>query len=142
MSSFNSVKKGDNLLLNGHPCSICEINRSSPGKHGHAKFSIKGKNLITGKIVDVKYSSHDAPHLITVKRLSYYCDYFDDDYAHVIDDSDKEHFFKVTNKKLLEKAQEEFEDGCDITILHITYQYDNDDHEHYIVTDLKEPSMN
>lgn len=136
MSSFNSVKKGDHLLLNGHPCSIREINRSAPGKHGHSKFSIKGKHLVTGKIVDVKYSSHDSPHEITVKRHTYYCDYVDDEDAHVIDDSDEEQFLRITDKELLEKVSG-FEDGCDLTVMKINYNYEDEDHEEYVVIAAK-----
>ncbi|KAL6078373.1 Eukaryotic translation initiation factor 5A-1 [Balamuthia mandrillaris] len=46
---MNNVKKGGFILINGHPCKVVEINKSKPGKHGHAKAHIVGIDLFTGK---------------------------------------------------------------------------------------------
>lgn len=40
------VKKGSYIMVEGHPCQITDINRSSPGKHGHAKFRITAVGLL------------------------------------------------------------------------------------------------
>jgi len=33
----NNIRKGNIIMLNGHPCKVVEIKKSKPGKHGSAK---------------------------------------------------------------------------------------------------------
>jgi len=45
----NNIRKGDIVMLNGHPCKIVEIKKSKPGKHGSAKTHFVGLDVFTGK---------------------------------------------------------------------------------------------
>lgn len=45
----HDVRVGKFILINGAPCKVTEVNRSAPGKHGHAKFRITAVNLFDGK---------------------------------------------------------------------------------------------
>ena len=44
-----SLKKGDYIVIDGHPCKIMELTTAKTGKHGHAKASITAIDIFTGK---------------------------------------------------------------------------------------------
>ena len=44
-----TLHKGDYVMLKRHPCKVVEISVTKNGKHGHAKASIVGIDLFTGK---------------------------------------------------------------------------------------------
>ena len=44
-----SLKKGDHIVIDGHPCKIVELTTAKTGKHGHAKASITAIDIFTGK---------------------------------------------------------------------------------------------
>ena len=48
-ATAGSLKKGDHIVIDGHPCKIVEITTSKTGKHGHAKASITAIDIFTGK---------------------------------------------------------------------------------------------
>lgn len=50
----NKLKKGGYVLLEGRPCRVVDIAKSKTGKHGHAKASIAGTDLFTGR----RYEAH------------------------------------------------------------------------------------
>jgi translation initiation factor 5A len=50
----NKLKKGGYVLLEGRPCRVVDISKSKTGKHGHAKASIAGTDLFTGR----RYEAH------------------------------------------------------------------------------------
>lgn len=43
------IKKGGYALLKGFPCRVVEYSTSKAGKHGHAKATIVGIDIFTGK---------------------------------------------------------------------------------------------
>lgn len=54
-------KKGDYIVINGHPAKIMETSTSKTGKHGHAKSKITAIDIFTGaKVEDVLPSSHNV----------------------------------------------------------------------------------
>ena len=50
----NKLKKGGYVLLEGRPCRVVDIAKSKTGKHGHAKASIAGSDIFTGR----RYEAH------------------------------------------------------------------------------------
>merc|ERR1712029_418931 len=48
-TSAGSIKKGSYMLIKGFPCKVVEVTTSKTGKHGHAKASITGTDIFTGK---------------------------------------------------------------------------------------------
>merc|ERR1712050_207126 len=64
--SAGSIRKGSHMLIKGKPCKIMEITTSKTGKHGHAKASITGIDIFTGKkYEDSQPTSHniDCPNV-------------------------------------------------------------------------------
>merc|ERR1712146_567874 len=48
-TSAGSIRKGSHMLIKGFPCKVAEVTTSKTGKHGHAKASITGIDIFTGK---------------------------------------------------------------------------------------------
>lgn len=44
-----TIKKGGYAILGGQPCKVTEYSTSKAGKHGHAKATIVGSDIFTGK---------------------------------------------------------------------------------------------
>ncbi len=56
---MTSVKKGTNVMLDGEPCRVTEVQISRPGKHGHAKVRIAAIGIIDGKKRVIVKPGHD-----------------------------------------------------------------------------------
>ncbi len=66
-SQAGSLKKGDYIVIDGHPCKIVELTTSKTGKHGHAKASITAIDIFTGKKLEESApTSHnvDCPNVV------------------------------------------------------------------------------
>merc|ERR1712110_1204135 len=85
--SAGSIRKGSHMLIKGFPCKVAEVTTSKTGKHGHAKASITGIDIFTGKkYEDSVPTSHniDCPF---VKKTEYTFIGLDDDgYVTLMDD--------------------------------------------------------
>lgn len=58
-TSCSAIREGGYVLLRGHPCKVKNINVSAPGKHGHSKVVIMGKDIFTSaKYEELFPSSH------------------------------------------------------------------------------------
>jgi translation initiation factor 5A len=67
----NKLKKGGYVLLEGRPCRVVDIAKSKTGKHGHAKASIAGTDLFTGRRYEAHLpTSHDI-EVPLVERQDY-----------------------------------------------------------------------
>ena len=63
-----ALKKGDHMVIKGHPCRIIDISISKTGKHGHAKASITALDIFTRqKLEDMSPTTHnvEAPFIKT-----------------------------------------------------------------------------
>ncbi len=71
---MNSLKKGDHIVLGTErqPCKVLHVQRSTPGKHGHAQFNVTGRDLITGNRVNelFKHHSHYTPFELTTETYT------------------------------------------------------------------------
>ena len=46
---MTSMKKGSNVIIEGAPCRVTDIQVSRPGKHGHAKVRLAAMGLLDDK---------------------------------------------------------------------------------------------
>ncbi|MCJ7450285.1 MAG: translation initiation factor IF-5A [Candidatus Nanohaloarchaeota archaeon QJJ-9] len=51
-----SVSKGDYVMIDDEPCEVRKVNKSAPGKHGHAKFRIQAEGIFDEKVRNVTKS--------------------------------------------------------------------------------------
>ena len=60
--SAGSLKKGDYVVIKGHPCKIIDVSVSKTGKHGHAKASITALDIFTKqKLEEQSPTTHNLP---------------------------------------------------------------------------------
>merc|ERR1712093_792059 len=86
-TSAGSIKKGSYMIIKGFPCKVQEVSASKTGKHGHAKASIVGTDIFTGKkYEDSVPTSHnvDCPN---VTKTEYTVISIDDGYVTLMDDA-------------------------------------------------------
>merc|ERR1712203_317646 len=84
-TSAGSIRKGSHMLIKGFPCKVAEVTTSKTGKHGHAKASITGIDIFTGKkYEDSVPTSHniDCPN---VTKTEYTLISVDDGYITLMD---------------------------------------------------------
>jgi len=85
-NSAGSMRKGSHMLIKGFPCKVMEVTTAKTGKHGHAKASITGVDIFTGKkYEDSVPTSHniDCPN---VEKKEYTLISIDGDYVTIMDD--------------------------------------------------------
>lgn len=64
--NINEIKMKNIILLKDKPCEIISINKSEPGKHGHAKTTLTGFDIFTGKKHEETFTS-SARQLLPIK---------------------------------------------------------------------------
>lgn len=80
------IKKGMIVILKDKPCKVIEITTSKTGKHGHAKASITGIDIFTGKkYQDVSPTSHNMTKPVVENKNYILCDITDDGYTSLMD---------------------------------------------------------
>jgi translation initiation factor 5A len=64
-----SIKKGMHVVIKGNPCKVMEVSTSKTGKHGHAKASITGIDIFSGKkYQDISPTSHNIMQPIIIRK--------------------------------------------------------------------------
>jgi len=67
---LGSVKEGSNIVIDGEPCRVVEVEKSKPGKHGSAKVRLVAIGIFDGSkrsLVGPADSRVDVP--IVEKRI-------------------------------------------------------------------------
>jgi len=65
------LKKNTVAIIKGHPCKVMEIRVSKTGKHGHAKCSITGVDVLTGKKYTDVQPSHAPMYIANCEKREY-----------------------------------------------------------------------
>ena len=58
-TTIGSLKPGRYAIFDGVPCVIKKMDKSSTGKHGHAKFRIEAVSMMDGKKIITVLPGHD-----------------------------------------------------------------------------------
>ena len=117
-----TLHKGNYVMLKGHPCKVVEISITKNGKHGHAKASIVGIDIFTGKKYEDSCPSSHSIEAPFVSREEYQiADIGSDGFITLIleDGMTREDLkFDDTeeNQHLKDKLQEELTNGKDIIL--------------------------
>ena len=67
----NKLKKGGYVMIQKRPCRAIDITVSKPGKHGHAKASIIGVDIFTGRRYDTHLPTSHEIEVPFVDRQDY-----------------------------------------------------------------------
>ena len=68
---FGKVTNGSKMLVKGHPCNIVNVDRSAPGKHGHAKKRLTGIDLFTNKKYEDVITHHSHLTEVECQKVTY-----------------------------------------------------------------------
>merc|ERR1712178_342135 len=113
-TSAGSIRKGSHMLIKGFPCKVAEVTTSKTGKHGHAKASITGIDIFTGKkYEDSVPTSHnvDCPN---VTKTEYTVISLGDGYLTLMDkDGEMREDLKLPELEDLQDVCDKLRDGLE-----------------------------
>ncbi|KAJ2491163.1 translation initiation factor eIF5A [Coemansia sp. RSA 2050] len=113
----SALRINGHVVLKGHPCKIVDMTTSKTGKHGHAKVSLMGLDIFTGKKVeDISPSTHnmDVPN---IKREEYTLLNVDDGFLNFMtSDGLTKDDVKVPDGELGDKLVDDFDAGKDLLV--------------------------
>ena len=66
-----SVKKGSFMVFQGRPCKVVGYTTAKTGKHGHAKASITGIDIFTGKKYEDSLPTSHNVEVPNIKKTQY-----------------------------------------------------------------------
>lgn len=55
---IGKLKEGRYIVIDGAACVIKKMQKSAPGKHGHAKYRVDAENLLTGAKKVIMMTGH------------------------------------------------------------------------------------
>jgi translation initiation factor 5A len=64
----SAIRPGRYMLIDGRPVEVVSIDKSAPGKHGHAKLRITGVDLLTGSKKMGIWTSHDKVEVPIIEK--------------------------------------------------------------------------
>ena len=107
-----SVKKGVHVVIKGNPCKVVDISTSKTGKHGHAKASITGVDIFTGKkYQDISPTSHNIMQPIVTRKDYQLLEISEDGFLSLMDDEGQireDLCFGSENDPIYDKIKEDF----------------------------------
>jgi translation initiation factor 5A len=115
-----SVKKGMHIVIKGNPCKVVEISTSKTGKHGHAKASITGIDIFTGKkYQDISPTSHNIMQPIVTRKDYQLLEISEDNFLSLMDDEGQireDLCFGSDNDPIYEKIKEDFSENKNLFV--------------------------
>ncbi|KAL4462877.1 hypothetical protein ABPG72_011133 [Tetrahymena utriculariae] len=115
-----NVKKNGYTMLRGFPCRVTEMTTCKAGKHGHAKATIIGIDIFTGrKYEDSCPTSHNMEIPFVKKQEYQLIDIADDDYLTLLlENGETKEDLKLPDDEpqLVEKLRADFENQKDILV--------------------------
>jgi len=114
----NTIRIGDVVLIQSHPCKIVEIEKSKTGKHGGMKVHFVGMDIFTNKKCIGLVGSQDNVTLCDICKDDYMLvDITDDGYLSFLDGTDTRADLKLPTGDLGDKIKTAFEnDGQTVYI--------------------------
>ena len=104
------VKKGQYIMLKGHPCKIVDVKTSKTGKHGHAKCNITGIDVFSAKKYNEVHPGHIVLAAFDLSKNEYEVANIDvdDNEVSYMDENGNEHTCKIPEGEIGEKLVAEF----------------------------------
>jgi translation initiation factor 5A len=115
--SAGSLKKGDLVMIKGHPCKVVSFSTAKTGKHGSAKAMVSGIDIFTSNKYECTFSTGDNVDAPVMKRLEYTLVNIEDDgfVALMNDAGEMKEDLKLPEEEWLkdvtDKIKSIFEDG-------------------------------
>ena len=107
---ISKLKVGRFIVMEGVACVITSMQRSAPGKHGHAKYRVEAKSIIGNSKRQMVISGHDKVQVPIVDKNSAQVLSVTGTTAQVMDSESYETF----NMEIPEELRNEIVEGVDI----------------------------
>lgn len=115
-----NIKKNAYAMLKGFPCRVVEMTTSKAGKHGHAKATIVGIDIFTGKKHEDSCPTSHNMEVPFVKKIELpMIDIADDGFVTLLlENGETKEDLKLPadEAELSEKIKEEFQSGKDLLV--------------------------
>ena len=115
-----SVKKGSHIVLKGCPCKVIEVSTSKTGKHGHAKASITGIDIFTGKkYQDISPTSHNMMQPVLTRKEYQLVEIAEDSFLTLMDDEGnirEDLSIDINNDDIHKKIQGDFDSNKNLML--------------------------
>lgn len=118
-----NIKKNSYMVFQGRPCKVVDYSTSKTGKHGHAKASIVGIDIFTGKKYEDSVPTSHNVEVPNIKRTEWtVITVDDDDYLTLMDlNGNTRQDLKCPNdteddEKLTERIKGLISDGKEFTV--------------------------
>lgn len=108
--SVNDAKEGRYIVIDGVACVVKSVQRSKPGKHGHAKCRIEAISLIDGSKKIIVKPAHDTIESPLIEKETAQVLSINGDAANVMDMKTYETF----DLKIPEELKNEIKEGMQI----------------------------
>jgi translation initiation factor 5A len=82
----SALRKGGYVMLKGFPCRVVALSVCKPGKHGHAKCNIVGRDIFTGNKYEDDFPTTQNVDVPNVKRSEYPLMAIEDGYVQVLNE--------------------------------------------------------
>lgn len=102
----NSLRTGNYILIDGVACIVKKLDKSAPGKHGHAKFRIEASGIVNSEKKIVVMSAHERVEVPIIEKKSAQVLSISGDTANVMDDASFETFELKIEDDLKDKIKE------------------------------------
>lgn len=114
----NTLKINKYVLIKDRPCKIIDYHAVKDGKHGHAKVTILGVDVFTGKKIEYCTPASSNVHIPEIKRIEY--EYIDkqDDYLVLMDQETYEtrEDIKLDDEKIMNQINDLMNKGKSIIV--------------------------
>lgn len=90
--SVGSLKKGDNIIVDGAACVVTDTKTSRPGKHGHAKVNMMAVGMLDKKKRNLVLPGHDTVEVPIIGKKNAQVLSITGDHANVMDSETYESF--------------------------------------------------
>ena len=68
IAEIGKLKIGRYIVLEGEPSIITSMQKSAPGKHGHAKYRVEAKSMFTGNKKIIVLTAHQHVEVPNLKK--------------------------------------------------------------------------
>ena len=107
----NSLRVGNYILIDGVACIVKKLDKSAPGKHGHAKFRIEASGIINNEKKIVVMSAHERVEVPIIEKKSAQVLSISGDTANVMDDVS----FETFDLKIEDELKDKIKEGQQVT---------------------------
>lgn len=83
--SISDLKPGRYIMMDGDACEILDMQKSAPGKHGHAKYRVSAQTLLSKQKKVKVYTGHANVKVPIIEKKEAQVLSVDDDEAQIMD---------------------------------------------------------